>query len=109
MYTGKRKYSPRFQSARQGVGIRRKFVQPRQRMQQRYVPYRRRNTATMGFLGIEKKFYDTALVSSALTAPADSTGGEATFEYTVLPPELTPMELREQDEIQMMELDIDEL
>ncbi len=35
--------------------------------------------------------------------------GEATFEYTVLPPELTPMELREQDEIQMMELDIDEL
>jgi len=34
------------------------------------------NKTTMGFLGIEKKFYDTALVSAALTAPSDSTGGE---------------------------------
>ncbi len=38
--------------------------------------YNRRNTATMGFLGIEKKFYDTSLSNAAITAPADSTGGE---------------------------------
>lgn len=36
----------------------------------------RRNLASMGFLGIERKFYDTALVSQAITAPADATGGE---------------------------------
>ncbi len=36
----------------------------------------RRNTATMGFLGIEKKFYDTALSAAAITAPTDSTGAE---------------------------------
>ncbi len=36
----------------------------------------RRNTATMGFLGIETKFYDTNLNAAAITAPTDSAGGE---------------------------------
>jgi len=36
----------------------------------------RRNIASMGFLGIERKFYDTTLVASAVTAPTDATGGE---------------------------------
>jgi len=34
------------------------------------------NRRTAGFLGIEKKFYDTGLTSAALTAPTDATGGE---------------------------------
>lgn len=34
------------------------------------------NRRTAGFLGIEKKFYDTSLNNSALTAPANATGGE---------------------------------
>ncbi len=47
---------------------------------QKAAPYRRsyrRNTATMGFLGIEKKFYDTNLNARAILAPTDSSGGEA--------------------------------
>lgn len=38
--------------------------------------YRRRNLRTAGFLSIERKFYDTALASTAITAPGDCTGGE---------------------------------
>jgi len=34
------------------------------------------NRRTAGFLGIEKKFYDTMLIAGALTAPTDATGGE---------------------------------
>jgi len=34
------------------------------------------NQRSGGFLGIEKKFYDTGLTSAALTAPTDATGGE---------------------------------
>lgn len=34
------------------------------------------NTRTAGFLGIEKKFYDTALANAALVAPTDAAGGE---------------------------------
>jgi len=34
------------------------------------------NRRTAGFLGIEKKFYDTALTATAIPAPTDSTGGE---------------------------------
>jgi len=34
------------------------------------------NRRTAGFLGIEKKFYDTAKAATALTAPTDATGGE---------------------------------
>jgi len=34
------------------------------------------NRRTAGFLGIEKKFYDTTLANTALTAPTDATGGE---------------------------------
>lgn len=36
----------------------------------------RRNLATMGFLGIERKFYDTMLVSTAITANANAQSGE---------------------------------
>lgn len=35
-----------------------------------------RNLATMGFLGIEKKFYDTMLVGANIAAATDATGGE---------------------------------
>jgi len=34
------------------------------------------NAATMGFLGIEKKFYDTAKADTAIAANTDLTGGE---------------------------------
>jgi hypothetical protein len=34
------------------------------------------NMRTGGFVGMELKFYDTSLVSSALTAPTDGSGGE---------------------------------
>ena len=44
--------------------------------QRKQARLRRRNIRTAGFLGIEHKFIDTSLVSSALTAPTDSTGGE---------------------------------
>lgn len=37
---------------------------------------RRQNLRTGGFTGIEKKFYDVALVQTALTSPTDATGGE---------------------------------
>jgi len=37
---------------------------------------RKRNVRTAGFLGIERKFYDTALTATALTAPTDASGGE---------------------------------
>ncbi len=46
----------------------RQFAYPRARY--------RRNTTTMGFLGIEKKFYDTGLANAVITSPADATGGE---------------------------------
>jgi len=35
-----------------------------------------RNIASMGFLGIERKFYDTMLIAGAIAAPTDATGGE---------------------------------
>jgi len=45
-----------------------------------FPPFPRRfpaqNIRTAGFLGIEKKFYDTSLAAGTLTAPIDSTGGE---------------------------------
>lgn len=37
---------------------------------------RKRNLATLGFLGIERKFYDTSLGATSLTAVTDCTGGE---------------------------------
>jgi len=37
---------------------------------------RRRNSVTMGFLGIEKKFYDTALTATTIPAPTDCSGAE---------------------------------
>jgi len=36
---------------------------------------RRRNLSTLGFLGIEKKFYDTSLVSTAFATSSDGSGG----------------------------------
>ncbi len=38
---------------------------------------------TGGFTGIERKFYDTSLISGALTAPTDSTGGEHDESATI--------------------------
>jgi len=35
-----------------------------------------KNMATMGFLGIERKFYDTMLANQAILAPTDAAGGE---------------------------------
>lgn len=49
-------------------------VVARQQRQKRSL--RLRNAVTMGFLGIEKKFYDTALTLTALTANTDLTGAE---------------------------------
>lgn len=37
---------------------------------------RRRNLVSMGFLGIEKKFYDTSLAATTIPAGTDATGGE---------------------------------
>ncbi len=55
---------------------RRRFTAPRRR--------RRRNPRIGGFLGIELKFYDSSLAASAITAPADATGGEHDPSATVL-------------------------
>ncbi len=44
---------------------------------------RKRNIRTAGFLGIEKKFYDTSLVGGALTAPTDVSGGEHNPSATI--------------------------
>lgn len=52
----------------------RSYKRPRIDIRKSY--YRSRNRRVGGFLGIEHKFYDTSLVSSALTAPTDATGGE---------------------------------
>lgn len=57
------------------------------RLQRQYRrPRRRRNTRTGGFLGIEKKFYDTSLVGSALiTAVAGSEHNpSATLNFTTI-------------------------
>ncbi len=45
---------------------------------------RGRNQRTAGFLGIELKFYDQALVAAALTAPTDASAGEQDPSATVL-------------------------
>lgn len=44
---------------------------------------RRRNARVAGFLGIEKKFYDTFLSAATLTAVADATGGEHNPSATI--------------------------
>jgi hypothetical protein len=41
------------------------------------------NARTGGFLGIEKKFYDTSLSAAVLTAPIDASGGEHNPSATV--------------------------
>ncbi len=43
----------------------------------------RRNVRIGGFLGIENKFYDTSLVSAALTAPANAESGEHNPSATI--------------------------
>ncbi len=47
-------------------------------------PARFRNVRTGGFLGQELKFYDTKLVSGALTAPTDASGGEHDPSATIV-------------------------
>lgn len=42
----------------------------------RAAAFRRRNVVTAGFLGIERKFYDTTLTATALVAPTDASGAE---------------------------------
>lgn len=37
---------------------------------------RQMNVMSAGFLGVERKFYDTGLAATALTAPTDASGGE---------------------------------
>lgn len=56
--------------------------------------YKRRNTTSLrnlvsaGYLGIERKFYDTTLISGAVTNPTDATGGmldpSATIAFTTV-------------------------
>ncbi len=45
---------------------------------------RKRSLRTAVALGVETKFYDTSLVGSAITAPADAAGGEHDPSTTVL-------------------------
>lgn len=64
----------------QQFGSRKKFKRPQVQFQRRRSGLKRRqsfkNMVTSGFLGIEKKFYDTALAATSLVAPTDSAGGE---------------------------------
>lgn len=53
------------------------------RAQRRYKA-RSRNLRTAGYLGIEKKFYDTSLNGGTILAPADAAGGEQNPSATVL-------------------------
>lgn len=62
----KRKYS--------GAYAPRKRARYQRRPGRRY--QKRTNLATLGFLGIEKKFYDTSLAATNLVAPTDSAGAE---------------------------------
>lgn len=59
-----------------GGGKRRTVTVARRRRRKSSLYYRRRNMRTAGFLSIERKFYDTALASTAITAPSDASGGE---------------------------------
>lgn len=49
-------------------------VVARQQRQKRSLRFR--NAVTMGFLGIERKFYDTALTPTNVASPTDATSGE---------------------------------
>lgn len=54
----------------------RAMVRGRSRMNRRRTFVRTMGVRTAGFLGIERKFYDTSLGNTALVAPTDATGGE---------------------------------
>lgn len=73
------------------LGKRARFSQrrPRKRFKQRRRRRRKfgrvvANPRIGGFMGIELKFYDQSLSNSAITAPADATGGEHDPSATVL-------------------------
>lgn len=59
------------------------------RVRRRVAPARFRNVRTGGFVGLELKFYDSSLVTAALTAPTDASGGvhdqSATIGPTTIP------------------------
>lgn len=67
---GSSRFAPK-KSGKGGV-----FSRSARRSSRRAGRLRRRNMATMGFLGIEKKFYDTSLSQQAFVAPVDATGAE---------------------------------
>jgi len=74
---GKRTYTRAFggsASRKKQYKRRRVMVRPPKSAYRRS-SYRSRNLVTAGFLGIERKFYDTSLGPTALTAPTDATTG----------------------------------
>jgi len=87
----KRSFGQAFGGRRQFSG-RRKFFKPAKagpidrfvrRTSRRRNRLQLRNLVTAGFLGIEKKFYDTSLLNSALTSPTDSTTGAQNPSATI--------------------------
>lgn len=59
---------------------------PRRRVRRKLATRARfRNARVGGFVGIELKFYDTSLVTAALTAPTDAAGGEHDQSATIGP------------------------
>lgn len=74
---GKRKGGPLITRYKKKAGPIRKVVEAVARARSRRARgLARRNLVSAGFLGIERKFYDTNLASTALVAPTDASGAE---------------------------------
>lgn len=99
------------QGGRAGNRKKRRIVRPPPR------PRNVINRRTGGFLGIQTKFFDTALTATAITSPADATGGELDPNYDVdlgavallclgAPPPGNDESSRIGDEIRVQQIDI---
>jgi len=73
--TGKRKFDSVYGSMGNSSRKRTRSAGGYSRSKRGSVYSRRRNLRTAGYVGIEKKFYDTSF-SNVVTAPTDATGGE---------------------------------
>lgn len=74
--TGKRKFDSVYGSMGNSSRKRSRSAGGYSRSKKGSVYSRRRNLRTAGYVGIEKKFYDTGY-NAAIVAPTDATGGEA--------------------------------
>lgn len=72
--------------------------------------YKRLNVRSGGFVGVEKKFYDTSKALTALTAPSDAAGGEfdpATVDCISAPAQGVSVQQRIGNKIMITEAHVD--